>query len=498
MHRSILKTSFILSLVAVLTALSFGFNPGLNGSFFTASVSQAATNLNGRILLQVQDKGQAWYVNPLDGRRYYLGRPADAFSLMRSLGLGVTNSDIQKFQGGAPSRLGGRILLQVQDKGQAYYVDPQTLRLHYLGRPADAFSLMRSQGLGITDIDLARIPAFTAESAPASQSTSFDFKYQNVDYSITHDLSASWYERYKDSPKVYTYSSASPPPNLRDAFYNLFLSAKSGDTAVSDLAAKLKAEAEQHSWSGDELVEFSMALVQYIPYDHDKLVESDNRNTNPYYPYETLYLKRGVCSDKTFLAVALLRELGYGAAILDFPDSNHSAVGIACPSEYSVNGSGYCYGETTNYFPLGVVPRNISSGQAQTQEGFSGSFDALNLGEMEIYQKSAGRIYGGVAATRALVSSIEADQADLKLRQVEIGELEDEYRKQEAELIALRARLDAYYASGQLSAYNQLVSEYNDKVKQYNAGLAAYQLKVDNYNQKAVDLNQAVKEFYQK
>src|SRR5665811_1108867 len=94
----------------------------LGFGFFWQSLMRpvtANTNLNGRILLQVEDKGQAWYVNPLNSQRYYLGRPDDAWQIMRSLGLGVSNSDITSFQAKAPLRLSGRILLQVQDKGQA-------------------------------------------------------------------------------------------------------------------------------------------------------------------------------------------------------------------------------------------------------------------------------------------------------------------------------------------------------------------------------------------
>ena len=50
--------------------------------------------LSGRIVLQVEDNGEAWYVSPVNGKRYYLGRPVDAFAVMRNLGLGITTSDL--------------------------------------------------------------------------------------------------------------------------------------------------------------------------------------------------------------------------------------------------------------------------------------------------------------------------------------------------------------------------------------------------------------------
>ena len=114
----------------------------------------------------MQAKGEAWYVYPKNKRRYYLGRPADAFALMRALGLGITNSDLLQIpeaqsktsgQTAMAKRTSGQILLQVQAKGEAWYVNPVTAKRHYLGRPDDAFAIMRSLGLGITNSDLAAI-----------------------------------------------------------------------------------------------------------------------------------------------------------------------------------------------------------------------------------------------------------------------------------------------------------------------------------------------------
>ena len=52
--------------------------------------------LSGRILLQVERNGETWYVYPDNQRKYYLGRPHDAFNIMRSLGLGITNLNLRK------------------------------------------------------------------------------------------------------------------------------------------------------------------------------------------------------------------------------------------------------------------------------------------------------------------------------------------------------------------------------------------------------------------
>ncbi|MFA6194439.1 MAG: transglutaminase-like domain-containing protein [Patescibacteria group bacterium] len=508
--KSIKKISGVIMFLASFIFATFVFN-GIPVS--------AATNLNGRILLQVEAHGEAWYVNPVNGYRYYLGRPDDAFNVMRSLGLGITNADTANFKvNGAPLRLSGRILLQVQDKGQAYYVNPLNRKLYYLGRPTDAFNVMRSFGLGITNADLIKIRIASVggtsstsgtpsigTSVPATSTSldtplAFNFKYKTNNYTVNQNFSSALYNSYQASTKVYSYSGATvSDASLRESFYGLFFNVKSGDTSLNDLIYKLKATALNNNWTDDETLEFTLALVQFIPYDSAKLEAGNNRNNNPYYPYETLYLDKGVCSDKTFLAVALLRRLGYGVAILDFPTANHSAVGIACPTDQSLNGTGYCYGETTNYFPLGVVPPSLSSGQAQAgTDEFTGLFDAAHLGAMEVYQKTSGQLYYGVAATRAKVASLKASKDYLNSQSSVLDAQDAALKTQEAEVSALKSQMDAYYDSGQISEYNALVATYNDLVNKYNSDLSAYKATVSDYNQKVNDFNQAVKDFYQK
>ena len=119
-----------------------------------------AQKLSGRILLQVQSAGEAWYIYPADERRYYLGRPADALAVMRRLGLGISETDFDKMSAdkNLTARLKGKIILRVQSAGQAYYVNPLNGEKYFLGRPADALAVMKKLALGITNVDLAQIP----------------------------------------------------------------------------------------------------------------------------------------------------------------------------------------------------------------------------------------------------------------------------------------------------------------------------------------------------
>lgn len=143
-------------------AIVLGMLPGLNAS------AALQDDVRGRILLQVEKNGEAWYSNPETGRLYFLGRPVDALELMRQVGLGISNENLDKLQGegvhegpadiSLSRSLVGRIVLQVEDKGQAWYINPVDLNRYFLGSPADAFRVLREQGLGISNANLGLLP----------------------------------------------------------------------------------------------------------------------------------------------------------------------------------------------------------------------------------------------------------------------------------------------------------------------------------------------------
>ncbi|MFA4834230.1 MAG: hypothetical protein WC619_05315 [Patescibacteria group bacterium] len=133
-----------------------------------------ASKLKGRILLQVESHGEAWYVRSKDLKRYYMKDGAAAYSIMRFFSLGITDVDLAKIpqvsnttemkaasSACANSSLGnrfrGEILLQVQQHGEAWYVDPVKCRAIYMKDGAVAYEVMRFLGLGIITRDLETI-----------------------------------------------------------------------------------------------------------------------------------------------------------------------------------------------------------------------------------------------------------------------------------------------------------------------------------------------------
>lgn len=115
-----------------------------------------ANRLKGRILLQVEELGEAFYIYPNDLKKYYLGTPDDAFRVMRALGLGANNKFITSYTV-YPARVAGKILINVDDLGKAYYISPLNRRAYYLGSPDQAYQVIRSLGLGITNANINKI-----------------------------------------------------------------------------------------------------------------------------------------------------------------------------------------------------------------------------------------------------------------------------------------------------------------------------------------------------
>ena len=176
---------------------------------------EIANRVSGKILLQVEEQGEAWYINPIDKKRSYLGKPKDAFDILRSFATGITNENLEKIPLGymdltgddtdgdgltdafeiaiglseknedtnqdgikdrqevlsgyivnnristsdtkLVERFKGRFLLQVEGNGEAWYVNPNDGKRYFLGRPHDAFNIMRKFGLGISNKDLFSI-----------------------------------------------------------------------------------------------------------------------------------------------------------------------------------------------------------------------------------------------------------------------------------------------------------------------------------------------------
>ena len=178
--------------------------------------------LAGRILLQIERLGQAWYLDPISLARYYLADGPTAYEALRKFGLGIKTADLNKIPVGHESRfemtdtdkdglpdkleeglgtksnqadsdadgvsdadevlkndtnplssgaltysnslinrLKGRIVLQIESRGEAWYIYPVDGKRYYLANGEAAYQIMRYLSLGITNIDIRKIKVGT-------------------------------------------------------------------------------------------------------------------------------------------------------------------------------------------------------------------------------------------------------------------------------------------------------------------------------------------------
>lgn len=223
--------------------LIFIINFSLGLLFVNAQAAGLRDRLKGYVLLQVQSRGEAWYVEPQARQRIYMKNGAVAYEVMRHFGLGVSNADLAKIPIGLENRficndndadglcnkleealgtginnadsdadgyidgveiknyynpldarpiktvynnqnlvnrLRGRILLQVESRGEAWYLNSQDGKRYYMNDGSAAYQIMRFLSLGISNADLATIPISSYQAPVIDQPVGDESAEQEV------------------------------------------------------------------------------------------------------------------------------------------------------------------------------------------------------------------------------------------------------------------------------------------------------------------------------
>jgi hypothetical protein len=122
--------------------------------------------------------------------------------------------------------------------------------------------------------------------------------------------------------------------------YLKFIELPEQEPYLDDLVDQIRSKTN----NPDDQARIAVSLVQEIPYD-ENLAGSGSLEIR--YPYATLWDDKAVCCEKSVLLGLLLKKLGFGAALFDFPDEEHTAVGISVPERYAYQDTGYAFIETT-------------------------------------------------------------------------------------------------------------------------------------------------------
>ncbi|MFO0882061.1 MAG: transglutaminase-like domain-containing protein [Candidatus Saccharimonadales bacterium] len=156
--------------------------------------------------------------------------------------------------------------------------------------------------------------------------------------------------------------------NINNSKLEKMVYSNPGDTTIKDLSQRIQALGKSNNLNDDQVVELTTCFVQNIPYNDAKASKVLSSNSKlsaaelAQFPYETLHKNSGICTDKTYLASALLKELGYSTALLLFPDAQHMALGIGAPGGYTDFNSKYIYMETTaTGWAPGSIPEEINN-----------------------------------------------------------------------------------------------------------------------------------------
>jgi hypothetical protein len=117
-----------------------------------------AERLSGKLLLQTQLRGQLWYLNPVDQKRYYLGKENEAFRFIQRVVVSTSSEQMveyEYFDKRFPKYLGGYFVTgNLED---ICYIEPVTLNGNCFQTIDEAYDMIKEIALGVSNDDLRSI-----------------------------------------------------------------------------------------------------------------------------------------------------------------------------------------------------------------------------------------------------------------------------------------------------------------------------------------------------
>ena len=193
------------------------------------------------------------------------------------------------------------------------------------------------------------------QSLPELMESNFTWDYKDKKWNYQMKIPKTVYDSYKtvDRGSISSYSD--------------YVTDLSDDEYLAGLVSVFRKAAKEENLSDMDVVKMIVSFVQNLSYLPDKI--ETGYDEYPKFPLETLADQGGDCEDTAILLASLLRELGYGAVLIQLP--NHMAVGVKGSDSfpgtyYDVEGIHYYYIETTSTgWGIGEVPEQITRVPAQ-------------------------------------------------------------------------------------------------------------------------------------
>lgn len=213
-------------------------------------------------------------------------------------------------------------------------------------------------------------PSFSASEVGGYYNVHYEWMYKGSKWEYDTQIPNETYLYFNERKRTASYKEYVLNPN--------------DDQLMNYTASHFSEQAKQKGWGESETVSFVLSFVQSMPYTSDEA--TTGYDEYPRYPVETLVDGGGDCEDTAILFTSIVKEMGYGAALLELEADQHMAAGVLISQEvvdqwpqqhhdypltyYTArDGKIYAYCETTGEgWKLGQKPDELISQTARIIE----------------------------------------------------------------------------------------------------------------------------------
>lgn len=239
-----------------------------------------------------------------------------------------------------------------------FFADGGGLQIPVLTKIKDVawqwFGMGDGPGSGPVDLGSGGSAEGTDDANEAHITTNYVWAYGRDQWTYSLKIPVSVYQYYRGLDRTGIYD------------YSYFVKDTTDDAYMASLTEAFRTAAAEEEYNDMQTVEFIVSFVQGLEYVSDLI--GTGYDEYPKYPLETLADEGGDCEDSSILLASLLKEMGYGAVLIQ--TTGHMSVGILgdetlTGSYYEMDGKKYFYVETTAPgWDIGQLPPEVDGDSA--------------------------------------------------------------------------------------------------------------------------------------